>query len=183
MREARHIARTSSVNLHMRRCMRVCSYAKQREPTHVHASILICKAASMHWRTGDERKAENRPPRGSWGRAIFARSSGSIELLYMKMHDNIPANRRPCMGALQTRARAKEDPQEASIHLHCVCRHQLGNKSPHARAHLRKPLRLRYIYPTPMLVRVRESAIADYAPPTINVEKIFSKSCTTSFHA
>jgi hypothetical protein len=128
VREARHIARTSSVNLHMRRCMRVCSYAKQREPTHVHASILICKAASMHWRTGDERKAENRPPRGSWGRAIFARSSGSIELLYMKMHDNIPANRRPCMGALQTRARAKEDPQEASIHLHCVCRHQLGNK-------------------------------------------------------
>ena len=28
VREARHIARTSSVNLHT--CMRVCSYAKQR---------------------------------------------------------------------------------------------------------------------------------------------------------
>jgi hypothetical protein len=42
VREARHIATTSSVNLHMR----------------VHACMIICKAASMHWRTGDERKAE-----------------------------------------------------------------------------------------------------------------------------
>jgi len=82
VREARHIAITSSVNLHMCMCM------------HAHT-------ASMHWDTGDERKAENRPPRGCWGRAIFARScartrspisSSSIELLYMKMHDNIPAN-------------------------------------------------------------------------------------------
>jgi hypothetical protein len=38
-----------------------------------------------------------------------------------------------------------------------------------------KPLRLGYIYPPPMLFRVRESAIADYAPPTIIVEKHFSK--------
>jgi hypothetical protein len=51
--------------------------------------------------------------------------------------------------------------EEASRHLDFVCRHQLGNKS---RAHLCKPLRLGYIYPHPMLVRVRESAIADYAP-------------------
>jgi hypothetical protein len=72
-------------------------------------------------RTGDERKAEKRPQRGCWGRAIFARSyarkrspisSSTVELLYMKMHDDIPANWRTCMGALQTRARAKNDPQE-----------------------------------------------------------------------
>jgi hypothetical protein len=103
VRETRHIAITSSVNLHMCMCM------------------LIYKAASMHWGTGDERRAENRPPRGCWGRAIFARSctrtrspisASTIELMYMKMHDDIPANWRTCVGALQTRARANSDSQE-----------------------------------------------------------------------
>jgi hypothetical protein len=150
-------------------------YAKQREPTHVHACMFICKAASMHWRTGDERKAENRPPRGCWGRAIFARScartrspisSSSIELLYMKMRDNIPANWRTCMGALQTRARAKKDPQEGQKRprdTSTVCA-DISSETKPTCAHLCKTLRLGYIYPPPILVRVRESAIADYAP-------------------
>jgi hypothetical protein len=42
VREVIHIATTSSANLHMR----------------VHACMIICKAASMHWCNGDERKAE-----------------------------------------------------------------------------------------------------------------------------
>ena len=44
---------------------------------------------------------------------------------------------------------------ETKVHMRAVC----------------KPLRLGYIYLPPMLVRVRESAIADYAPPTIIVEE------------
>ena len=149
--------------------------------------------ALAHWRRAQGR---NRPPRGSWGRALFARScartrspiaSSSTELLYMKMHNNLPANWRTCNGCSTDACKGEKGPpggsKEASRHLHCVCRHELGNKSPHARAHLCKPLRLGYIYPPPMLVRVRESAIADYAPPTINVEKNFSIPCTTSFHA
>ena len=50
--------------------------------------------------------------------------------------------------------------------------------SSETKVHMRaqcKPLRLGYIYLPPMLVRVRESAIADYAPPTIIVEKHFAK--------
>ena len=49
--------------------------------------------------------------------------------------------------------------------------------SSETKVHMRaqcKPLRLGYIYLPPMLVRVRESAIADYAPPTIIVEKHFA---------
>ena len=152
-----------------------------KHPARTYTCVCACVYAQMQssehaWRTGAERNSRKQTPKkGSWsvfeGSCARTRSpiaSSSIELLYMKMHDNIPANRRPCMGALQTRARAKEDPQEASIHLHCVCRHQLGNKSPHART--LRPGFEGYTYP-PLLVRVPESAIADYTPPTIIFEK------------
>ena len=92
--------RESSRQHYCAECARSSTYSHniKREPTHayVHACMLIYKAVSMDWRTGDERKAENRPPRGCWGRAIFARScartcspisSSSIEHVYMKMHD------------------------------------------------------------------------------------------------
>jgi hypothetical protein len=65
----------------------------------------------------------------------------------------------------------------ASIHLDCVCRHEVGNKSQHAFAQVRALVQTppSRVYPPPMLVRARESAIADYAPPTSIVEKNFSK--------
>jgi hypothetical protein len=141
--------RESSRQHYCAECARSSTYSHniKREPTHayVHACMLIYKAVSMDWRTGDERKAENRPPRGCWGRAIFARScartcspisSSSIELLYMNMHDNISANWRACMGALQTSARANSDPQRVRRGLETprLCVQTSARKqSPHAR--------------------------------------------------
>ena len=99
---------------HCAECARSYTYRHnfKREPTHACACMYDYMQSSEHawvqWRRAQ-------------GRAIIARSrartrspisSSSIELLYMKMRDNIPANWRTCMGALQTRARAKKDPQE-----------------------------------------------------------------------
>ena len=128
--------------------------------------------ALAHWRRAQGRK---QTPRICWGRAIFARScartrspiqSSSIELSYMKMKDNIPANWRTCMGALQTRARAKKDPQEGRKRPRdtSTVRADISSETKVRTAQLCKPLRLGYIYPPHILVRVRESAIADYAP-------------------
>ena len=131
--------------------------------------------ALAHWRRAQGRK---QTPRICWGRAIFARScartrspiqSNSIELSYMKMKDNIPANWRTCMGALQTRARAKKDPQEGRKRPRdtSTVRADISSETKVRTAQLCKPLRLGCIYPSPMLVRVRDSAIADDTPPTI----------------
>jgi hypothetical protein len=74
----------------------------------------------------------------------------------MKMHDNIPANWRTCMGALQTRARAKKDPQEGQKRprdTSTACA-DISSKTKRTRCGdcTCKPLRLGHIYPPPMLV-------------------------------
>jgi hypothetical protein len=111
----------NQVILYMRMCMRICSCAN--------------KAEKMHWRTGDERKAEHGPQTGSWRREAFERtcarththiasSSISIEPLY-----KILAKRRTCWpGALQTLAKAKTDPPKGQKRP----RDQLANTSPQA---------------------------------------------------
>ena len=93
-----------------------------KHPARTYTCVCACVYAQMQssehaWRTGAERNSRKQTPKkGSWsvfeGSCARTRSpiaSSSIELLYMKMHDNIPANWR--MGALQTRARAKKDPE------------------------------------------------------------------------
>ena len=111
------------------------------------------------------------------------------------------AKQRACIGALETSARPKTYPQEVAGVEQCklsapqvrarakkgpregqkgprdtstVCS-DISSETKVRSTHLCKPLRLEYVYPPPMLVRVRDSAIADYAPPTIIVEKHFSK--------
>ena len=72
----------------------------------------------------------------------------------MKMHDNIPSNWRTCMGALQTRARAKKDPQEGQKWPRYTSTVSADMRSAtkvsmllHKCAHLCKPLRLGYTRP------------------------------------
>jgi hypothetical protein len=157
-------------------CARRSTYCHnfKREPTHacVHACMIIYKTASMHWRTGDEPKAENRPQefaeveQYSRGRAhARARPLHRVAWSFRtKMNDNIPANWRTCMDALQTRARLLFSRPRDTSTVHA----NTSSETKVRTAHLCKPLRLGYIYPSPMLVRVRESAIADYTPPTIH---------------
>ena len=157
---------------HCAECARSYTYRHnfKREPTHACACMYDYMQSSEHalvqWRRAQ-------------GRAIIARSrartrspisSSSIELLYMKMRDNIPANWRTCMGALQTRARAKKDPQEGRKRPRdtSTVRADISSETKVRTAQLCKPLRLGCIYPSPMLVRVRDSAIADDTPPTIH---------------
>ena len=81
----------------------------------------------------------------------------------MKMHDNIPANWRTCVGALQTRTRANSDPQQGQKwprHLDFVCRSETKVRM---RVLVQSP-RSRVYLSAPNAVRMRESVIADYAP-------------------
>lgn len=169
----------------------------KRHPTlaHVHAYMFIFKTANMLYRTRDERKAENGPPRSSPCRAQIDRaykrmhaqiSSSVIEPLHMSMRHDLYAKQRACIGARQALARPKTDPQEGwnrPLESWFVCA-GIAPEHKSARAHMCKTLRLWYIYPTPVLSRVGESAFEHFAPPSSHgIPAPSSANAQTSSHA